>query len=137
MDTSNSKTCSGTKSDLSKCRAPALPGSEFCFFHDPSKAERRKEAQAAGGRQNRMKTLDASTPDVKVENSGDAIALISRTINEVRRGQIDPRVANAVGYLSNILIRAIDQDRLESRIEKLESLLKVQTPTVDLNLTKA
>jgi hypothetical protein len=105
---------------------------DFCFFHDPSKAERRKEAQAEGGRQNRMKTLEASTPDVKVEDSGDAIALISATINQVRRGLIDPRIANSVGYLANILIRAVDQDKLETRIENLEALLKVQTPTLDL-----
>jgi hypothetical protein len=31
---------------------------------------------------------------------GDAIALISETINQVRRGQIDPRVANSVGFLT-------------------------------------
>jgi hypothetical protein len=132
METSSSKTCSATKSDHSKCRAPALPESDFCFFHDPSKAEKRKEAQAEGGRQNRMKTLEDSTPDVKVEDSGDAIALISETINQVRKGRIDPRIANSVGYLANILIRAVDQDKLETRIEKLEALLKVQTPTLDL-----
>jgi hypothetical protein len=61
------KTCSATKPDQSKCQAPALPGSEFCFFHDPSKAEKRREAQAQGGRQNRMKTLEDSAPDVKVK----------------------------------------------------------------------
>ena len=58
MNTPISKTCSATKQDQSKCQAAAIPGSEFCFFHDPSKAEKRREAQAQGGRQNRMKTLE-------------------------------------------------------------------------------
>jgi len=136
MKTPNSKTCSGTKQDQSKCQAAAIPGSEFCFFHDPSKAEKRKEAQAEGGRQNRIKTLEASTPDVKVGDSGDAIALISQTINQVRKGQIDPRVANSIGFLANILIKAVERDKLETRIERLEALLKVQASTLDLTLTE-
>ena len=81
MKTPISKTCSATKQDESKCNTAAIPGSEFCFFHDPSKAEKRREAQARGGCQNRMKTLESTVPDVKVEDCGDAIALISETIN--------------------------------------------------------
>jgi hypothetical protein len=135
MKASISKTCSATKSDQSKCQAAVIPGSEFCFFHDPSKAEQRREAQSQGGRQNHVKTLEDSAPDVKVEDSGDAIALISETINQVRKGQIDPRVANSVGFLANILIKAVERNKLETRIEQLEALLKVQTPTSDLSIT--
>ena len=50
--------------------ALTIPELEFCFFHDPSKAGERREAQAQGGRQNRIKTLEASAQDVKVEDSG-------------------------------------------------------------------
>ena len=136
MKTPISKICSASKPDQSNCQAPALPGSEFCFFHDPSKAEKRREAQAQGGRQNRMKTLEDSAPDVKLEDCGDAIALISETINEVRKGKIDPRVANSVGFLANILIKAAERNKLETRIEQLEALLKVQTSTFDLSVTE-
>ena len=135
MKTPISKTCSATKRDESKCNAAAIPGSEFCFFHDPSKAEKRREAQAQGGRQNRTKTLESTVPDVKVEDCGDAIALISETINQVRKGQIDPRVANSVGFLANILIKAVERNKLETRIEQLEELLKVQTSTIDLTVS--
>jgi hypothetical protein len=130
-----SKNCSATKRDQSNCQAPALPGSQFCFFHDPAKAEKRRQAQAEGGRQNRMKTLEDSVPEVKVEDCGDAIALISATINQVRKGQIDPRVANSIGFLANILIKALERDKLEARIEQLEALLKVQTPRLGLTMT--
>ena len=136
MKTPIGKTCRGTKPDQSNCQAPALPGSEFCFFHDPSKAEKRREAQARGGRQNHMKTLDAAAPDVKVEDCRSAISLISETINQVRKGQIDPRVANSVGFLANILIKAVERDKMETRIDQLEALLKVQDPTLDLNVTE-
>ena len=68
-----------------------------------------------------------------VKDCGDAIALIAETINQVRKGEIDPRVANSVGFLANILIKAVDQVRLETRIEQLEALLKVQSLTIELD----
>ena len=136
MKTHISRTCSATKKDQSKCQNAAIPRSGLCFFHDPSKAEKRQEAQAQGGRQNRLKTLEDSAPDVRVEDSGDAITLLVQTINQVRKGQIDPRVANSVGFLANILIKAVERDKLEIRIEQLEALLEVQTPTSDLSITR-
>ena len=136
MKTPTTKICRGTKPDKSSCQAPALPGSEFCFFHDPSRAQERREAQAQGGRQNRMKTLEGSAPDIEVEDCGDAIGLLVDTINQVRKGKIDPRVANSVGFLSNILIKAVERDKLETRIQQLERLIKVPIPTLDLTETR-
>jgi hypothetical protein len=108
---------------------------DFCFFHDPSKADERREAQSLGGQQNRMKTLDASAPDMKVEDCQDVVKLISETINQVRKGQIDPRVANAVGYLANVLIRAVEQGDLEKRLDDLEAVVKNQRSIHDADLS--
>jgi hypothetical protein len=128
------KTCNATKPDGSNCQAASLSDSGFCYFHDPAQAQKRKAAQAEGGRQQRMKTLDVTEPDVNVEDCGDAIALISETINQVRKGKIDPRVANSVGFLANILIKAVERNKLEARIEHLESLVKAQSSTSGLNI---
>jgi hypothetical protein len=130
------KPCRAVKSDGSRCQAAVLPGADFCFFHDPTKAEARREAQSLGGRQNRMKTLDETAPDVKVEDCQDVAKLISETINQVRKGQIDPRVANAVGYLANVLIRAVEQGEMERRLAKLEAIVKTPMPSSDLAMTE-
>jgi len=121
--------CRATKPDGSSCQAAALPGSDFCFFHDPDRADERREANAAGGRQGKMKTLDAVTPDVKIESCQDVVRLISETINQVRRGELDPRVANAVGYLANVLIKAVEQGDMEKRLEDLEATVKTKGRT--------
>ena len=71
-----------------------------------------------------MVTLPTDTPDVDVEDCADVVTLLGQTINQVRRGEIDPRVANAVGYLSNIVLAATAQRDLETRIAELESLVK-------------
>lgn len=117
-------TCTATKRDGTTCHTDALPGSKFCFFHSPEHAAARRDAQSRGGRANRMATLPSDVPDVEVEDGDGVVKLLCQTINQVRRGEIDPRVANAVGYLSNIILAATGQRELESRIAELESLVK-------------
>ena len=118
------KSCAAAKGDGTACGAAALPGSQFCFFHDPAKSAARRQAQSAGGLANKMATLPADAPDVKVEDGADVVKLLGATINQVRRGEIDPRVANAVGYLSNIVLSATGQRELENRLAELETLVK-------------
>jgi hypothetical protein len=114
--------CSSRKHDGSRCEVAPLANSEFCFFHDPSKAAERRAAQALGGQGNRMKTLDEQFPDMKIETGGDRIAVVGTSINLVLKGQIDPRVAHAVACLLNIAIRQAQQNELEERIKHLEAL---------------
>lgn len=73
-----------------------------------------------------MKTLPITAPDVKVEDGQDIISLLSETINHVRKGLLDPRVANAIGYLVNILLKAEEQGGMESRLTQLEALVKAR-----------
>jgi hypothetical protein len=97
--------CTATKPDGSPCQAAALPDSPYCFFHDPTKAAARRRAQSSGGQANRMRTLPPDVPDVRVADCRDVVALLGDTINEVRKGLIDPRIANTVGYLAGVLVR--------------------------------
>lgn len=124
MKQSAKKSCAATKGNGTACGAAALPGSQFCFFHDPAKAAARRQAQSAGGLANKMATLPADAPDVKVEDGADVVKLLGETINQVRRGEIDPRVGNSVGYLANIVLAATGQRELETRIAELETLMK-------------
>ena len=124
MKPSAKKSCTAKKSDGTDCHAAALPGLPFCFFHSPKHVAQRRDAQSRGGLANRMATLPADVPDVKVEHGKDVVELLCQTINQVRRGEIDPRIANTVGYLSNIVLAATTQRDLETRITELESLVK-------------
>jgi hypothetical protein len=129
------QSCQGVTPEGSRCQAAALRNSDFCFFHDPSKDAERREARAAGGRQNRMKTLNTAASDVQIKDCGDVVELLSETINQVRKGLIDPRVANSVGYLANIAVRVVEQSELEDRIAKLEELLERRDKVPELSMT--
>jgi hypothetical protein len=113
--------CKGQKPDGTPCSVAPLPGANFCFFHAPELHARRREAQALGGRQNRATTLSEDVPDVKIRERRDVARLLADTINDVRKGRVDPRIATAIGYLGNILISIVKEDELEKRIEQLEA----------------
>lgn len=116
--------CQFEKRDGSSCNAKPLRNSEFCYFHDPSNESDRISASVRGGKNGRLRALPADTPDFEVSSASDLAALLGKTISQVRRGEIDPRIANAVGYLSGVLLRAREQGELEERLNVLEIALE-------------
>jgi len=127
--------CKHVRADGTRCRANTIAGSEFCFFHDPAKAREREDAQRAGGSMGKAKVLPPDTQDVPLASTADAVRFLGQTINQVRRGEIDPRVANTIGYLSATLLRALEQGDIERRLAELEAIIKSQpTPSTDFDL---
>lgn len=89
--------CQHTKFDGRPCHARRVTGSDFCFFHDPGKGAERERAQRAGGSKSRVAALPSTAPDARLLDARDVVKLLAETINQVRRGEVDPKVANAVG----------------------------------------
>jgi hypothetical protein len=118
--------CQHTWPEGRKCKASAMARSGLCFFHDPDRSADRLEAQRAGGLRNRAASLPLDAPDRDLKSAGDVVALLGLTLNQVRKGQIDPRVANSVGYISGILLKALEMESLEQRVSDLERATKNQ-----------
>jgi hypothetical protein len=117
--------CKFSKSDGTRCKAGCLNGSDFCFFHDPSHAQQCQQARRKGGkaRSKPIAVLPISTPDQQAESVEDVVRLLGVTINEVRKGQVDPKIANATGYLSSVLLRALEGSELAKQIEEHDAAL--------------
>jgi hypothetical protein len=49
--------------------------------------------------------------------------LLEETINRVRKGPFDLRAANAIGFLSSILLKALDDGVIEDRLAHLEAAM--------------
>ena len=120
--------CCHLKAKGSRCKANVRIGSRYCFFHDPESAADRHAAQVNGGkeRSRSVAVLPRETPDRPLATAADVIGLLAQTINQVRRGEIDPHVSNAVGYLAGILLKAADKNELEQRLARLEAVLDGQ-----------
>ena len=113
--------CAHVHTSGKSCGGFAVAGSAHCFAHDPGLAAKRDEARRRGGQAGRGVTLAESS--LPVRSVSDVVALVELTVNDVRCGRVDVRVANAVAYLANVAIKAIEQSDLESRLEALESVL--------------
>ena len=98
-----------------------MKNSEFCFTHNPDTRELREAAVSLGGKTPK-KNLNP-LPPVEINSSKDVIRLLVTTINEVRSGVIDLRVANCVGYLSGHLIKAFEVGDITEKIELINSLI--------------
>jgi hypothetical protein len=118
------KKCEFLKRNGERCGADAQTGKNLCVFHDPARANDGRRARQAGGvhRSQAAAVLTSDTPDHPLGDANQVSALLADSINRLRRGQLDPRVANAMGYLASVLLKALDQ-RLEERLAHLEAVI--------------
>ena len=117
--------CHFRKKYGTRCNANAQPANGLCVFHDPAKASEGRRARSAGGitRSRAATVLPSDKPDHPLGNTKEVSAFLADSINQLRRGQLDPRVANGMGYLTNVLLRALEQGPLEERLAKIEAAL--------------
>ena len=110
--------CQSRKNDGSRCRANAQAANGLCVFHDPEKAADGRRARRAGGisRSRVAAVLPPDTPDHRLQNTQDVSNLLAHSINQVLRGQLDAKVANAVGYLASVMLRSLEQEQTEGRV---------------------
>lgn len=102
-----------------KCNAFHLKGKKYCFSHDPDNREAKHIAVTKGGLVKDI-VIHKKLKDVQVIKSEDVVKLLITTINEVRCGDLDPRIANTIGYLAGHLLKAFEIADLTMRVEKLE-----------------
>jgi hypothetical protein len=94
------------------------------MLHDPAKAAVRQAGRSKGGKASTRQAavLPEGTPDVALDTVQDVVGLLGATINQVRCGRLDCRVANTLAYLASTLLRALQDGELEKRIFELERL---------------
>src|SRR5262249_41682044 len=91
-------------------------------------------ARRAGGiARTRPIVLPMNFPTKSFHTAADVVELLSETINQVRRGELDLRVSNSIGYLSGVLLGAIEKGSFEERLDALEAA--VATPRTPSELS--
>ncbi|WP_202894797.1 hypothetical protein [Paenibacillus sp. 23TSA30-6] len=62
----------------------------------------------------------AKKRNIHVQDAGDVKRLLNSIINDLRNNEIDSKSANAIGYLANIMLKAIEVGELEKKIQIIE-----------------
>lgn len=94
---------------------------EFCWFHDPELAARRKDASAAGGKAKKP-AVRGDAPSISLRSLSDMFDLNENIVNMLDTNQIDHQSANSITYLATIGRRALKLKAEELRIGNLERL---------------
>jgi hypothetical protein len=119
--------CQALKKDGTPCTAPVAKGQRFCFHHDPERAEKAAEARRSGNEAARKaKTEPARSegrPPLKKFNLNtlkDVKRLLASVINEFRTGKLTTDEARCLAYVGNVLVGAIKDGEVETRLKELE-----------------
>ena len=123
----NDKKCKHTSDEGGRCNAFALKGKEFCFSHDPESRGKKLEAVKKGGLAREI-TIETPLAKVSISTPKDVATLLAQTINEVRSGTLDPRIANTIGYLTGHLIRAFEVAEIDGKMEEVRAVLVERRP---------
>jgi len=115
--------CSFIKPDGTQCNANAMSGLDYCYTHNPDISDdEKREAKQRGG-QNRAVAISEPLPPLAIAEPNDAVLLIVDTINRVRAGELDIRVANCLGFLTDKLLKAFEVSKLNDRVEIIERVI--------------
>jgi hypothetical protein len=112
------KKCKAIRPYGSNCDAWAMSDSDYCFTHNPETQADRLLANQKGGKSPK-KNLNP-LPALALRQTNEIVILLEETINKVRSGELDLKVANTVGFLSGHLLKAIELADLSGRVETIE-----------------
>ncbi len=115
--------CSYTKQDNTQCKAQAIKGSEYCYFHNPDISKEEKSLVQQEGGLNRRNFIRKPLNTVEINTMFDIKFLLVDTINNLRVGNIDSKIASTIGYLSGQMLKTLELVDIEKRIEVLENHL--------------
>ena len=117
--------CAGIKPNGERCKGDAMPGSEWCWAHDPAHAEERRRRASRGGRRGGRGRPGSDLAGVKADIRG--------VIADVLAGEVKTAAAAVALQGYNALIRAEkleldirEQHELTERLEEVEALLERQ-----------
>jgi len=98
-------TCAGIKRDGGRCTATVEPPQEYCFWHDPESADKRRRAASKGGKGKASKEL----PKIK--------ALLEDLTDRVLSGELETGPASVANQLINTRLRALEAQRKQTELE--------------------
>lgn len=111
--------CKHKKRDGERCGAHALIGQARCAMH--AQPGRAAELGSKGGRRRALYSASDLREFAAPQTASDLRDLLAESIIEIRAGKLDPRVANALGYLGTSYLRALEVSDVEARLAALEA----------------
>jgi hypothetical protein len=110
--------CQKTKADGKKCKASALVGKENCALH--SYQGRAAELGSKGGRRRAKFNPEKLKRFPAPKTAAEVRDLLAQCMVELRRGELDPRMATSICSLAGEFLKTLELCTIEEVIEPLE-----------------
>jgi hypothetical protein len=82
------------------------------------------------GRSRRRRVQTGCSKGIRRQRPRPISAICLQTITEIRSGRLDPKIANAPGYLGASYPRAVEVSDVQERLKALESSQRVEERAV-------
>lgn len=115
--------CRYVKDNGDTCKANAMADSEYCYTHNPDIPESTKALARTRGGEARALAITEPLPEIPLNTPDDAVLLVADTIRRVRAGELDIRIANCIGFLTDKLLKAYEVARLNDKVEFIERVI--------------
>jgi hypothetical protein len=113
--------CEATRKDGQPCQAASLPGSGWCWSHDPAQQEIAAEARRDGARKgNKLRALHGRRR--RLDSHAGLSLFLHNLIHDLAEGKQDPDVARVIVYACSVM-RQLNEHSLERRLADVERLL--------------
>lgn len=115
--------CEFIKQNNKHCGAYAVQNSQYCINHEESMKETKHNAVAKGGSSDSYQKLNLNLPPLTIDNPSDVTSAVVQTINELRSGTVPPKIANTIGYLLGIALKAFEVAEIDRKIEAIDRII--------------
>jgi len=115
--------CKHIKDNGKQCKANAMDNG-YCYLHNPDISEEEKKMARVRGGENNAVLIGEIMGESKIRTSEDIVDLMESVINKVKQGVLDVRVANTLGYLAGVTQKSIKEVEVESRLKRIEDIIR-------------
>ena len=126
--TATGKRCKATNRTGAPCNAYAVSRSDFCYWHDPERADERRANSARGGHARHGRTIGTTgdADPVKLESVADVLPILASEITTLLTLEKSVSRARAVGYLAGVVIKTFEVSELQERVAAVEAALRAR-----------
>ncbi len=115
--------CKATNASGQPCAAHVRDGDDYCRWHDPTRADDRREWRRKGGKgkSNLARLKKTWEADSEQLSASALCGLLSAAMLKVYAGELEPRVLSALSGGAKALLAVQQADQLEARLAALEA----------------
>lgn len=117
------KQCEFIKQNGEQCGAYAGENSVYCISHNPEMQDVKRAAVQKGGAAENYQKLNLELTPFTIDSPSDVSSAVVQTINELRSGKVPPKIANTIGYLLGIALKAFEVAEIDRKIEAIDRVI--------------